>query len=185
MNLRGWLKKSRHEDGARAIYERVVAAARQPSFYLDLGVPDTPDGRFDMISLHAFLVLRRLGRERERTEDLGQAVFDLMFFDMDQNLREMGVGDLGVGRMVKSLATAFYGRAEAYEKGLDAADPKTLAEALERNVFRHGTPEGHRLSTLAAYVAAADEALAETAIETVMAGRFAFPAPTGGKGEAR
>lgn len=184
MNLRGWLKKSRHEDGARAIYERVVAAARQPSFYLDLGVPDTPDGRFDMISLHAFLVLRRLGRERERTKDLGQAVFDLMFFDMDQNLREMGVGDLGVGRMVKSLATAFYGRAEAYEKGLGADDPKAIAEALDRNVYRHGTPEGHGLSALAAYVAAADEALAETALETVMAGKFAFPAPPVGRGDA-
>lgn len=184
MNLRGWLKKSGHEDGARAIYERVVAAARQPSFYLDLGVPDTPDGRFDMISLHAFLVLRRLNRERERTEDIGQAVFDLMFFDMDQNLREMGVGDLGVGRMVKSLATAFYGRAEAYEKGLGASDPMALAEALERNVYRHGTPGKHGLSALAAYVAAADEALAEIPIDTVMAGRFAFPPPPAGRGEA-
>lgn len=177
MNLRGWLRKSRHEDDARAIYERVVAAARQPSFYLDLGVPDTPDGRFDMISLHAFLVLRRLRRERERTEDLGQAVFDLMFFDMDQNLREMGVGDLGVGRMVKSLATAFYGRAEAYEKGLDADDPGALVEALGRNVYRHGAPERYRLSALAAYVAAADAALAETALDAIMTGRFAFPAP--------
>lgn len=184
MNLRGWLKKSRHEDDARAIYEKVVVAARQPSFYLDLGVPDTPDGRFDMISLHAFLVLRRLGRERERTEDLSQAIFDLMFFDMDQNLREMGVGDLGVGRMVKSLATAFYGRAEAYEKGLDAADPKSLAEALERNVYRHGTPEIRRLSALAAYVAVADATLAETALDAVMAGRFAFPAPPVGGGYA-
>lgn len=184
MNLRGWLKKSRHEDDARAIYERIVAAARQPSFYLDLGVPDTPDGRFDMISLHAFLVLRRLRRDRERTETLGQAVFDLMFFDMDQNLREMGVGDLGVGRMVKSLATAFYGRAEAYEKGLVADDPGPLAEALARNVYRHGVPEGHRLSVLAAYVGAADAALAETALDTVMAGRFAFPTPLVGRRNA-
>ena len=134
-----------------------------------------------MISLHAFLVLRRLGRERERTEDTGQAVFDLMFFDMDQNLREMGVGDLGVGRMVKSLATAFYGRAEAYEKGLGADDPKVLAEALEHNVYRHGTPDGQGLSALAAYIAAADEALAETALDTVMAGKFAFPAPPVGR----
>lgn len=179
MNLRGWLKKSRYEDDARAIYEGVVAAARQPAFYLDLGVPDTPDGRFDMISLHAFLVLRRLGRERERTADLGQAVFDLMFFDMDQNLREMGVGDLGVGRMVKSLATAFYGRAEAYEKGLDADGPEALAEALGRNVYRHGTPESRWLSALAAYVVAVDAALTETTLDTVMSGRFAFPAPPG------
>ncbi len=128
---------------ADALYALAVARARAPVFYRDLGVPDTLEGRFEMISLHVYMLLRRLkqGADGSRAGGgaIGQALFDLMFADMDRNLREMGAGDLGVGRRVKAMAQAFYGRIQAYDDGL-AAGAEILAQAVARNVY--GGPDG-------------------------------------------
>ena len=117
---------------AERLYLALVTQARQPMFFQVLGVPDTVLGRFEMISLHAFMLFQRL----RDTEDgaLAQDVHDVMFADMDRSLREMGVGDLGVGKRVKKLASNLYGRIAAYEQGL-AGDDATLAAALRRNLF--------------------------------------------------
>ncbi|WP_374466727.1 ubiquinol-cytochrome C chaperone family protein, partial [Ferrovibrio sp.] len=92
-----------------ALYRAIVAQSRQAGFYREHGVPDSLDGRFDMIVLHSFLVMRRLRRIGAAAEPLSQQLFDLMFADMDSNLREIGVGDLSVGKKVKAMAQAFYG----------------------------------------------------------------------------
>src|SRR5579885_2019728 len=99
---------------AAALYRAVVAQARAPAFYVAYGVPDTLDGRFDLIALHMFLVLHRLKSDTDAST-VSQALFDIMFDDMDRSLREMGVGDLGVGRRVRAMAEALYGRMAAYE----------------------------------------------------------------------
>jgi len=134
---------------AHTLYSAAVMRAREPVFYLDFAVPDTLEGRFEMIAFHVFLILRRLksapgeaGAGNVPAADgnsdpcnvLGQALFDLMFADMDRNLREMGAGDLGVGRRVKAMAAAFYGRIKAYDAGL-AAGEAALSAAIARNVF--------------------------------------------------
>ena len=143
--------RARQERTAFMLYSASVAAARDSWFYqpppLGLGVADTLDGRFDLISLHAFLLIRQLRRLPEPGPAVAQGVFDAMFSDMDRNLREMGVGDLGVSKRVRSMWEAFHGRAQAYETGLDAAerdgDAGPLAEALGRNVWRGGVmPDG-------------------------------------------
>ena len=121
---------------AEALYIRVVRQSRKPVFYEEYSVADTIDGRFDMIILHVFLVLRRLKIEGKSTESLGQALFDAMFTTMDSSLREMGVGDLSVGKRIKKMATAFYGRVEAYDAPLIAGDRAALCDALARNLFR-------------------------------------------------
>ena len=102
---------------AAGLYGAVVAQARQVVFYRDLGVPDTVDGRFELIVLHMVLLLRRLNREGDDGAALRQALFDVLLDDMDRSLREMGVGDLGVGRRVKAMGKAFYGR-DADDGGL-------------------------------------------------------------------
>lgn len=126
---------------ADQIYSAIVAQARQPVFYRDAGVPDTLDGRFDMISLHLVLVLHRM--KSKRFQELGQTLFDTFFGNMDDSLREMGVGDLTVPKKVKAMSEALYGRISAYDPGLDLTiEPdgpdraRLLAEALQRNVFR-------------------------------------------------
>ena len=133
MKLFGLFGAKRFDEAAHRIYFSLVEQARQPGFYLSCGVPDTADGRFDMIILHAFLLLRRLKKDHEQTAELAQELFDLMFADMDQNLREMGLGDLAVGKRIKGMAAAFYGRIQAYEDGL-AGNETMLVDSLRRNL---------------------------------------------------
>jgi cytochrome b pre-mRNA-processing protein 3 len=153
-----------------------VAAARQPWFYQALGVPDTLDGRFDLVGLHAFLVIRRLSALPPPGPDLAQAVFDAMFSDMDINLREMGVSDLAVGKRVRAMWEAFHGRAAAYEAALADGD-LALAEALARNVWRGGAPAPdapQRLARLVRRQAAVVDGMAPAAL---LAGQLSFPLP--------
>jgi cytochrome b pre-mRNA-processing protein 3 len=141
MGFFGFLRRGRHERAGYDLYGAAVAAARNPYLYETLGAPDTLDGRFDLVGLHAILLIRRL-RTVPEGQALGQAVFDAMFNDMDVNLREMGVSDLAVGRKVKEMWEAFHGRAAAYAPGLEAEDAALLAGALARNVWRGGPAEG-------------------------------------------
>lgn len=176
MGLFGLFARKPHERAGFALYGAAVAEARRPFFFAELGVPDTLDGRFDLVALHAGLLVCRIARDPDpRAKDLAQAVFDAMFADMDVNLREMGVGDLAVGKRVKRMWEAFHGRAQAYEAALRAGDRAGLEAALARNVWRGAAPEG-AAAGLAAIAAAADAALAAHPFAELLAGRVAFPA---------
>lgn len=143
MGLLAMFRRRPHERAGFELYGAAVAAARDPWLFAQLGVPDTVEGRFDLVSLHVALLIRRLRTDADaRGPGLAQAVFDAMFADMDVNLREMGVGDLSVGKRVRRMWEAFHGRALAYESALDSPDATALAEALARNVWRGDAPEG-------------------------------------------
>jgi len=176
MNLFNFFSPKDFSENAQKIYAAVVSHARHPNFYLDFGVPDTPDGRFDMILVHAFLVLRRLKRDVDKTAELSQEVFDLMFADVDQSLREMGIGDMGVGKRVRAMAEGFYGRVEAYEKGL-ANDGKVLAEALERNLYRKTSPTPTQTAAIADYIRDQARRLDSVDIDSLTAGNLGFGPP--------
>ena len=168
--------KNRLTSVAEEIYGQIVEQAREPRFYLDYGIPDTVDGRFELVALHAFLVLRRLKVAGGRN-DIGQALFDVMFEDMDLSLREMGAGDMGVGKRVKSMVQAFYGRIASYEQGL-SADGETLEEALARNVYGTTTPIAETVANLADYVREQDAHISAIDLGKVRAGKFGFgPVP--------
>ena len=133
--MAGFLRRrDRHERAAFRLYGAAVAAARDPYLYATLGVPDTLDGRFDAIVLHVYLIVRRLDTEPDPAPALAQAVFDSMFLDMDINLREMGVGDLSVGKRNRAMWEAFHGRSAAYAAAW--REPAALEAAIARNVWR-------------------------------------------------
>ncbi len=157
------------------MYITVVEQARRPEFYQRLRVPDTLDGRFDLVVLHAFLLLYRLGREGQAAKHLSQALFDLMFADMDGSLRELGVSDLGVGRRVKAMAKAFYGRVAAYEPGL--SDASVLADALHRNLYRGAEKDSAILEAMARYVRAESENLLSQPFDKIGSGHVRFGDP--------
>jgi len=157
---------------SRAVYEEIVAAARHPRAYAEWGVPDTVAGRYDMICLHAFLVLDRL---KGRAAGFRQDLVDEVFRDMDRSLREMGVGDLSVGKKVRKMAEAFYGRVTAYEQGLRDGEA-ALADALSRNVFPDGAPQG-AVAKLVAYVGDVRRHLAAIATADILSGSLTFPEP--------
>lgn len=174
--LKQFLAKRKHGDAAHALYAAAVSQARKPTFYSDLGVPDSLDGRFDLITVHAFLIINRLkqiSEENPTAEELSQVMFDVMFADMDRSLREMGVGDLGVGKRVKAMARAFFGRVAAYEAGL-AEGGDALEQALARNLYRGEPPAPEKLAAMADYVQAQYQALHAIPAAEIMEGRVTF-----------
>lgn len=174
--------RRRHERAGFALYAAAVAAARRPVFYTGFAVADTLDGRFDLVGLHAFLAIERLRAAEPPGPDLAQAVFDAMFSDMDLTLREIGVGDLSVGKKVRTMWEAFHGRAQAYGAALRTPDPvAALSEALSRNVWRAAPSEAAPpgcAEALARYVLEAAEALAAQPLAALRQGEIVFPVPT-------
>jgi cytochrome b pre-mRNA-processing protein 3 len=161
-----------------ALYGAIVAQARSPDFYLAYGVPDTAEGRFEMIVLHLVLLFRRLAREPKTTRALTQGVFDRFCLDMDHNLREMGVSDLAVPKQMRRLGEAFYGRAEAYEHALSAdGGGQPLTSAVARNVFAEAGVSSPKASRLAAYVLEAVRQLDTAEGVAIAAGALGFPDP--------
>ena len=160
---------SRAKDRLKAgeLYGRVVAAARQPAFYAAMGVPDTPEGRFEMVSLMLFLGLDRLQTAGEGSEKLQQLTIEHFVTDMDDCLREMGVGDLTVPKKVRRAAGAFYERSGAYRDGLNDPAPAALREALSRYAYA-GRGNEADINQLTGYVRLVRGAL--TAISDVAAG---------------
>jgi cytochrome b pre-mRNA-processing protein 3 len=161
-------------DAAALAYDRVVEQARQPIFFAAYGVPDTLDGRFELICLHAFFYLYRLKTERPRARRLGQYFFDAMFADLDRALREMGTGDLSVGKHVKRMARGFYGRIRAYQDGV-GNDDRALRAALERNLYGTLRESAPPSGAMARYVRAAVADLAGQPAAELLRGRVRFP----------
>lgn len=163
----------RHERAGFTLYGAAVAAARDPAWFADLAVPDTLDGRFDLVSLFAALAIRRLRALPPPGPDLAQAVFDAMFADMDFNLRELGVGDLSIPKRMRAMWEGFHGRALAYEQALAAGDEAGLAGALARNVWRGDAPQG-AAARLACAAMRQDAHLATLDLAAARAGRITF-----------
>jgi cytochrome b pre-mRNA-processing protein 3 len=161
------------ERAIEAAYRAIVAAARRPTLYEDFGVADTLDGRFDMVTLHAFVLMERLKAGGEAAHTFSQDLADRLFQEMDSSFREMGVGDLSVAKRVRKLAEIFYGRFTAYDAAL-RVDAAEFSDALRRNVYPDGvSPE--KLAALARYAADLRTALASQDMDRLIAGDVQFP----------
>ena len=154
-----------------AIYGMIVTQAREPIFYRDLGVSDTVNGRFDLLLLHLWLLLRRLRTVQGATE-LSQALFDRFCEDMDDNLREMGVGDQTVPKRMRAFGEAFYGRVQAYDQAMDGGG-EALASAICKNILNGTGLEQAR--QLAAYAVATEADLGRTDEAALLGASFKFP----------
>lgn len=163
---------------AQALYFQVVAHARHPVFYQAFGVPDTVVGRFDMILLLAALVVRRLrgAAPSEEARALADGVFDVLFADMDRSLREMGVSDIRVGKKVKAMAQAFYGRSRAYDAALDGGEP--LDDVLRRNLYATAEADETAIQRMAAYIQRAMAGLDTHPLDRLIAGDPGFVRPS-------
>ena len=197
--MRRTKQRGEERDRALTLYVAAVEQARRPGFYTICGVPDTLDGRFDLIVLHVHLIVRNLRPTGQPGKRLTDLIFKIMMDDMDMNLREMGVGDLSVGKRVKAMARAFYGRSAAYDAAIDGDqldqestdenvvdanatdldDAKQSLEAvLNRNIFGTEEPDVAQISYLTAYLRAAEAALrAEAGAELVKGVVIFYPAP--------
>lgn len=166
----------RHQPVVEGLYGSIMAQSRDPYFYASLKVPDTVDGRFDMLVMHAYLVVARLRDGDEDATVLSQELFDHMFRDMDHALRELGVGDMGISKRIQKMAAKFYGRGEAYDEALSQPGEAALCETIDRNVFAGVAPPEGSVEKLAAYLRSAQASLGEQPLEMLYGGTVSFPA---------
>ncbi len=170
--FRSLFGQRRRRQRAHTLYVALSEQGRRPEFYSVAGVADTPDGRFDMLALHIFLVLHRLkGRGRE-AEAMSREILDVLVDDLDRNLREAGVSDIKIGKRVRELAEAVHGRITGYDLALEEAGA-ALERALERNVYR-GAPPPESAALLAAYVEAAAADLEDQETADLLDGTVRF-----------
>jgi cytochrome b pre-mRNA-processing protein 3 len=153
----------------------ITTASRRPALYHTLLAPDRPDGRFELLTLHAGLVLRRLLALGGLGQDMAQELVDSLFSHLDDTLREMAMSDIAVSKRLKRMKEAFYGRISAYSAALDSGSNAALAAALARNVYGAGVGAVPNADALAGYVASLEAALAATPLEDFATGRFRFP----------
>ncbi|MBS7699484.1 MULTISPECIES: ubiquinol-cytochrome C chaperone family protein [unclassified Chelatococcus] len=162
------------DDAASSLFERVNAAARSPQLYRDGWIADTVEGRFESLTLHAVLLLRRLRDLPDPAPDLAQEFVDRLFLEIERAFREIGIGDLAVPKRMKVYAKAFYGRAASYDEALAEKDDTTLQAALARNV---GVTDGDAQVHMAAYIRAVDQHLAGFDFEALLSSASLFPEP--------
>jgi cytochrome b pre-mRNA-processing protein 3 len=177
-----WLNNRRsHKLTAEHLYGAVVAQARQPSFFTHLGVPDTLEGRYEVIVLNLFLVLDRLRGENEPAQSVSRRLTERFVTDMDDCMRELGVGDLKVPKKVKRAAAGLYDRVQDYHGAMTGTDEVALAKAIQRNVY---TPEiaepiTSHATALADYIRRSHAAMAHQSLQEATSGtpRFADIVP--------
>jgi cytochrome b pre-mRNA-processing protein 3 len=169
--------RSRRQRIASQLYTAAVAAARVPDFYAALAVPDTIEGRYEMIVLHVVLLLRRMRQPGASHKRLAQALVDYMAADLDRSIRELGVGDLSVGKFMKRLGEGLYGRAGAYDKALDSGDRPALQVAILRNIYDGEEPGEGIVEALAGYVEAQNEHLSAQPAAVIAEGSADFLNP--------
>jgi len=165
--------KKRTNDSASALYIASVQQSRLEKFYTQWGVPDDVDGRFDMIVLHLMLLVRRLRPHGEETKDLSQEILNIFFADMDRNFREMGVGDMSVGKHVKKAAKAFYGRAEIIEEGLGVSQ-EALETSLMETLYRAVDLATSDEKKMSMYVIETNNYLSQQSLKQLLSGQIHF-----------
>lgn len=172
-----WFKdRNRRSATALELYGSSVAQARSTAFYRQLGVADSFSGRFDLVMLHVALLARRLTAEGAGGKDLARGLIERMFAALDDDMRELGVGDLTVPKKVQAAASSFYGRLAALEAAFAEADAKGLEDVLTRNLT---AVDGRAVAAaaLAAYVRAAASQLAAQPFSQLHQGQVTFPKP--------
>lgn len=161
-------------DMARQLYAAIVAQARQPVFYRDLGIADTIPGRFELVSLHMFIVLNRLSGKGGLDDDVAQQLVNVMFDDMDDVARETGVGDMGVGPRIKKLARSFRSRLEYYKEAIEGDTRGTLPEAINEIHFKQDKAQMPAANRLAEYVRAGQTRVGDMSVEEMIAAKQLF-----------
>ncbi len=173
--LQRLFKRRPAAEAGRALFKALSAQARRPVFYERLGVADTVEGRFELYVLHLVLVLHRLKGQGAQAAETSQVVFDTFLRNLDEGLRDMGVGDLSVGKKMRKLGEAVYGRIKGYDHALSDAQPVSALEPLIGRTVYQDRPDGPSPAPLARYVAAAVVALAAQPLDEVLQARFAWP----------
>lgn len=174
-------KNRKLNDCAHGLFSAVINQSREKVFYEKYLVEDSFDGRFDLMALHMSLVLDKFDKNDEMTNapKLKRMLQEIMFDNLDLTLREMGVGDLGVGKKIKIMAEAFYGRMMVYQEIFNKRDTANMKEALKRNLYREKDIDASILTQMSSYMFEQYEYTHSQSIEKVLNGEIDFILPRG------
>ncbi len=167
---------------AKRLYDSIVKQARQKEFYSSYSVPDTIEGRFEMVALHLFLFVQRLKNENLKDHKVGKLVLETFFSEMDATLREMGVGDMGVPKKMRKISDSFFGRAYSYSEALESGELERLKKAIERNIYAYyqgdrkieGNYSENDLTSVAEYIVESYKTVCKNPIEELLGGTIHF-----------
>jgi cytochrome b pre-mRNA-processing protein 3 len=176
MMLRLFRERRERRKLATKLHDALVQQSREPDFYARFGLPDTMLGRYEMVCLHAYLVLTRLQREGDSGRRQAQTLHDMIFDDFDIALREAGLGDMGIGHRIKKLARNLHGRISTYEKGLVEGDAE-MDVVLRRNMYASAEPSAPEVSAMIAYIRAARREMDSVTASALFAAELNFPDP--------
>lgn len=168
--LFGLIRRKRNKKTVEALYDRINTASRAAFLYRDFDVPDTLEGRFDSLTLHAILVMRRLRELPSPAPEISQDLVDILFREVDRSLREIGIGDLSIPKKMKIFAKTFYGRAQLFDKALADSGDDCLKEALARNVGQ----DSRNLPQFAQYVRQVDASMAKSGLDDILSDEALF-----------
>jgi cytochrome b pre-mRNA-processing protein 3 len=172
-----WARQQRHS-AVRQLYLHTAHASRQTGFYTTFQVPDSAQGRLEMLMLHAVIMLERLQKLPPPANDVAQDFIDDLFLQIDHGLREVGIGDLSVGKKIKKIAQDFYGRAEHYAPALRERDAHSLSLALARNIYDDPVlAKTDQVKSLAAHILLSTDALDRCSLDDLMNVSNPYPAP--------
>jgi len=154
------------------LYTKAAAQARRPALYTAMRVPDTREGRFELYTLHVIALIERLRGQGEAAAETSQATFDAYLRGLDDAFRELGVGDLSVGKKMKKLGQAFYGRLRSYDHALTTLPCRKELEALIGRTVGEEADAG----ALADYLLTARDNLAAQPLDQLLSGNVTWPA---------
>lgn len=166
---------------AYKLFSKIIKQSRISEFYSEFEIEDSLDGRFDLMAVHMIILLDKLDyhNENKKPARLKRILQEIMFDNLDLTLREIGVGDLGVGKKIKVMAEAFYGRMKVYQVAFEKGDTDAISEALLRNLYRGRTLDKGILSNMSAYVQQQHEKIGNQSISEIMSGKVEFNLPEG------
>ncbi|MBP0579008.1 ubiquinol-cytochrome C chaperone [Labrys sp. LIt4] len=163
------------------LYDQILAQSRDPALFIEGRVPDTVEGRTDMMLLHLFLLMHRLNDEQGEIREIAQGVCDRFFAELDRAMREMGVGDLAVPKKMRKIADIYTGCSSSYGNALHKPDDEELTQVLLRNVYARDEARLPQARALAGYVRRASNALGDASLASLASGSLPFPTPALGE----
>ncbi|MCP5382185.1 MAG: hypothetical protein H6912_07420 [Kordiimonadaceae bacterium] len=173
-------KEKRLNDSGQFLFLSIIEQSRLPFFYTDMEIADSIDGRFDVLVLHMAIVLDELDKYSEEVPEvmkLRRILQEIMFDNLDLTLREIGVGDLGVGKKIKIMAEAFYGRVKTYQELFSSENVEEMSEAIKRNVYRGCDVDKKILKYLSTYIFKIRRDVSDQPIKEIMKGNISFLKP--------
>ena len=170
--------KTKDTSNVKDIYQSIIDNSRSKIFYLDLDIDDSFESRFDLVILHSFIIFQYFIENGDKKNQLSQSLFDFMFHDFENNLREMGFGDIAVNKRMKKFISAFYGRilsySNSYAEYKENNSILSFSYAIKKNIYKNKKTADEKVNIISDYVVSNITSFLDNSYETNINIQFKF-----------